>query len=208
MASLMFRVAVRRPSSPDRLLLLALFNGATVEFVQLNDTCPTAHQRRYHQPSLCHVFRLNDGPSAVGASFASPVKIPEIPLRIEHLDQIKAFLSCVWRLYQISIHIFLLVQKVDAASLVAHPVTPPRPWQSVPNGHLLPAERRYICASSFECHPAAYQARVAITSRYSACTTVSSSPARLCADHNASSSSRSCLPSVSLSDSNARFVGP
>src|SRR4051794_7863024 len=86
------RAAVSRERwAPNRgsVLLLAIFNGVIVEFVQLNNPCPSAHQRRYHQSSLCLIFRLNDGPSAVDASFASPIKIPEISLRVEHLDQIK-----------------------------------------------------------------------------------------------------------------------
>src|SRR5262249_52269536 len=122
--------------SPDngRLLPLAIFNGATVEFVQLNDSCPAAHQRRYRQPSLGFIFRLNDGPSAVDAGFASPVKIPEIALCVEHLDQIKAFLPCVRRLDQVAIHVSLLSQKTDAASFsyLENPSSATR--QKVPTG--------------------------------------------------------------------------
>ena len=64
-----------------------------IELVQLNDARPTAHQGRHRQPSLCLVFRLNDGPSAVDASFASPVKIPEVTLRVD-LPFAKVPLQC------------------------------------------------------------------------------------------------------------------
>src|SRR5215472_8676009 len=53
-----------------------------------------------------------------------------------------------------------------------------------------------------------HQARDATTDRYSAWTTVNSSPARLCEDHNPSSSARSRRASVSSKEANARFVGP
>src|SRR5262245_29052710 len=56
-----------RPSS-NRLLLLIIFNGCSVELVQLNDACAIAHQTRHRQSSLCLVFRVNDGPSAGGKS--------------------------------------------------------------------------------------------------------------------------------------------
>src|SRR5215469_15285490 len=120
-----------RGGSPGsgHLLLLAIFNNATVEFVQLNDSCPTAHQRRYRQPSLFSIFRLDDGPSAVDASFASPVKIPEIALRVEHFDQIKAFLGCVRCLDQVAIHVFLLLRNIDAP-LVTISVNHSRPTGS------------------------------------------------------------------------------
>src|SRR5215813_4126327 len=52
------------------------------------------------------------------------------------------------------------------------------------------------------------QTRTAFTSRYSDETTVSSSPPRLCADHNASSSMRSLRAANSSNDANARLVGP
>ena len=52
------------------------------------------------------------------------------------------------------------------------------------------------------------QARTAITSRYSAGTTVSSSPPRLCDDHKATSSRCSLAASVSLNEAKARWVGP
>jgi hypothetical protein len=52
------------------------------------------------------------------------------------------------------------------------------------------------------------QARIATTSRYSAATKVRSLPARLCVDHNVSSSSRSLLADISSREPNARLVGP
>src|SRR5215470_440484 len=124
-ATMSWRLPAATPSR-GRLLFLTLCNGATVEFVQPNDSCPTAHQRRYRQPRLCFIFRVNDGPSAVDASFASPIKIPKIALRVEQLDQIKAFLACVGRLDQVAIHVSLLLRKIDTA-FVAHPVNTPRP---------------------------------------------------------------------------------
>ena len=57
-------------------------------------------------------FRVNDGPSAVDASFASPVKIPEITLRVDQLDQIKAFRGCVGRLDQVAIHVSLPCERL------------------------------------------------------------------------------------------------
>jgi len=42
----------------------------------------------------------------VDASFASPVKIPEIALRVDQLDQNKEFRACVGRLDQVTIHGF------------------------------------------------------------------------------------------------------
>src|SRR5262249_24882244 len=96
----------------DRLLLLVICNGSSVELVQLDDARPTAHQGRHGEPSLCLTFRLNDDPSAVDASFASPVKIPEIALRVDQLDQIEAFGFGVWRLDQVAIHAFLLGERV------------------------------------------------------------------------------------------------
>src|SRR5436190_17370827 len=92
-------------SSSCHLLLLAIFNGAIVEFVQLDDACPTAHQRRYRQSGLPVIFRLNNGPSAVDTSLAAPVKMPKIALGVEHRDQVKALLCCVRRLDHVAIHI-------------------------------------------------------------------------------------------------------
>jgi hypothetical protein len=60
------------------------------QLVQLSDACAIAHQGRHHKPS---VLRANDGPLTVNAGFVSPVKIPEIALRVEHPDQIKARLD-------------------------------------------------------------------------------------------------------------------
>lgn len=51
----------------NRLLLLAVVNGGLVEFVQLNDSRRTAHQRRYRQPGLSSIFSLDNGPTAVDA---------------------------------------------------------------------------------------------------------------------------------------------
>src|SRR5262249_48250298 len=133
-ATMSWRLPATTPSS-GRLVFLTIFSGATVEFVQLNDSCPSAHQRRHRQPSLCFIFRVNDGPSAVDASFASPIKIPKIALRVEQLDQIKAFLACVGRLDQVAIHVALLLRKI-AIAFIAHPMNTPRPPSDSANGHL------------------------------------------------------------------------
>src|SRR5215470_10342493 len=78
-----FHTAASAGHSRSRLLLLIMFNRCSVELVQLGDASPTADQGRHRQSSLCFVFRVNNGPSIVGASLASPVKIPKIALRVD-----------------------------------------------------------------------------------------------------------------------------
>ena len=88
--------------------LLVMPYGCTVKLVQLMMRARGRSNGGTGSRAVASFSASMMAQSSVDATFAPPVKIPEVALRVEHLDQIKALGGCMGSLNQVTIHGFLL----------------------------------------------------------------------------------------------------